>query len=140
MYAIGLEQIEVVLQAYKGWLQASLASQPLLFEDPRLRSKLPSEGGVYRIFEKGADWRSSVYVGKSGNLQNRIYRSHLMGNQSVSPLKRKLIQDGRCTDEKAVKRYLRDNCMIQFVLINDEAERMWFEHFAIAVLKPLYDD
>jgi hypothetical protein len=94
---------------------------------------------VYRILEKAAGWQSSVYVGKSGNLRRRIYGNHFMGNRGASILKRKLIRDGLYPDENAVKEYLSDRCLVQSLVV-DDYDRAYFEHFAVAILRPRYND
>ncbi len=105
-----------------------------------LYGTLPTVGGIYRIFEFGADWSSSIYVGETGNLQNRVYHNLLMGNRQVHTLKSKLIATGEFQNEDVVKQYLNDRCLIQICQLADERERSLFEHFAIAILKPKYND
>ena len=108
--------------------------------DGDLRDILPAKGGVYRIFEEGAEWNSSIYIGESANLQRRLYNNHLMGNRKASALKKKLIEKGNLADERAVKQYLKNKCLFQFIKVPDEADRKYFEHFAIAILHPKYND
>ncbi len=124
---------------YTKLLQDLLASPRRPF-DGALRRALPSNGGVYRIVESESDEQATMYVGLSSNLQNRIYRSHLMGNRTVSTLKHKLIQNGTYVDEIAVKEYLCAKCSVQFIELEDAAERNLFEHFAIAILRPAFND
>jgi len=45
-----------------------------------------------------------------------------------------------CTDERSVTEYLTEHCLVQFLEIEDERERNWLEHYAIAVLRPIYND
>jgi hypothetical protein len=63
-----------------------------------------------------------------------------MGNRRASTLKRKLINNGGCVNEEAVKKYLCEKCQIQYVIIDDDKERTYLEHFAVAILKPEYND
>lgn len=58
----------------------------------------------------------------------------------MSIVKRKLITQGKYLDESAVKQYLKDNCSVQVVIMDDKIERIAFEHFAVATLKPRYND
>jgi len=118
----------------------NLLSQPCLSFDNRLRANLPTTGGVYRILQTDSDGHETIYIGRSINLQNRIYRNHLMGNRRASTLKNKLIHCGRCVDENMVKEYLSAECTVQFVTIADETECKSFEHFAIAILRPKHND
>lgn len=133
--------MESVIARHKGLLERLLASPSIPF-DGDLHGALPIEGGVYRIHEKGADWQRSIYVGKSGCLHERIYRNHLMGNLESSTLKRKLINSGLCRNEADAKQHLKDQCSVQ-VLTTDhivDSEITWFEHFALAILRPRFND
>ena len=103
-------------------------------------SSLPESPGVYRIFETSAVFPATVYVGETENLRNRIYRSHLMGNTTVSTIKKKLVSSGRYADASAVKSYLRHDCSVQFIEVAAERDRMRFEHFAVAMLGPYFND
>ena len=132
-------QMNIIINHYRDLLLRLLVVPQVPF-DKNLHGTLPHKGGVYRVFESGADWKNSVYVGKSGDLQNRLYNDLLMGNLSSHPLKKKLIKTGRFADAVAVKQYLRDKCVAQFLLIAADNERTLFEHFAIAVLRPDFND
>jgi hypothetical protein len=83
---------------------------------------------VYRIFENGLD--ATLYVGQSTNLRPRIYRRYLRGSKRVSSLRRKLLRDGDLADEAAVNEFLARECRVQYLEIEDERERTWFEHVA----------
>ena len=130
--------MEATIARYKELLQTLLASPVFPFDD-NLRNALPTAGGVYRIFETHR-LENSVYIGKSTNLQNRIYGNHLMGNRRASTLKRKFIESGRYADENAVKHYLREKCSVQFITVDDDAERTSLEHFAVAIVRPAFND
>lgn len=103
-------------------------------------SSLPAEPGVYRIFESAAGSSATVYVGESESLRNRVYGSHLMGNTTVSPLKSKLLRTRRYPDAAAVKRYIRNDLSVQYVIIRSDIERMRLEHFTVAILGPYFND
>ena len=132
--------IELTVARYQERLYEFLTSPLVFIGDENLRNALPAQGGVYRIIETGADWLRSLYIGKSNNLQNRVYRNHLMGNRKVSTFKHKLIESKQYADAKAVKHYLKEKCSVHFITIDDEVERTGFEHFAIAILQPKYND
>jgi len=131
--------MDKTIAPYKEMLLSLLSSQQIPF-DENIRRALSQSAGVYRIFEIDALWQDSVYVGRTSNLQTRIYSDHFMGNRQASTLKRKLIKSGRFADETEVKEYLRDRCLVQFFELTDDTERKWFEHFAVAVLRPEYND
>ena len=130
--------MESIITRYANLLQELLTSPQLPF-DENLRSALPTKGGVYRILEEGADWQSSLYVGRSANLERRIYQMHFRGSSAVSTLRKKLMKRGPCASERAVIQYLRDEASVQF-LATEEVEMVFFEHFAVAILRPTYND
>ncbi len=136
---IGGVEMDNIINEYKNLLQTLLLNPQLPFDNALHRS-LPEKGGVYRIFEKDQSWQSSVYVGKTSNLSNRIYTNHLMGNKDASTLKKKLIKSGKFADKNDVKSYLQSKCLVQYVEVSDELYRTFFEHFAVSVLKPKYND
>lgn len=126
------------LEIFTPLLYQLLESQPVGMGDG-FTGQIPSGGGVYRIFETGSPVDSTVYVGKTGNFFERLYRNHLQGNQKASTLKRKLIDRGDFGSNQEVKDYFRGRCSVQFLPIDDEHLRHWFEYFAIATLKPRYN-
>ena len=126
-----------IIQKYIEKLLILISSCPIPFDD-NLHKNLPTEGGIYRVFKTSSDWRESIYVGKSSNLQERIYNNLLMGNIQSHTLKHKLINAG-FTNEK-VKQYLKNNCRVQYLEISDERQRSFFEYFTISILKPKYNN
>jgi hypothetical protein len=120
--------MDSIINDYSNMLQTLMSNSRLTFDDS-LHGSLPQEGGVYRIFEKEVT-RSSVYVGKTGNLRARVYQDHFMGNRESSILKKRLIATGRFANENAVKEYLHSNCLVQFIVVTDEKVRTFFEHFS----------
>ena len=128
-----------IIQKYIEKLLILISSRHIPF-DESLHGNLPTAGGVYRVFKRSSSWKESIYVGKTGNLRDRIYSNLLMGDSQAHTLKRKLIASGGLPNEEAVKRDLKDNCRVQYLEIADENERSLFEHFAISILKPKYND
>ena len=101
---------------------------------------VPETGGVYHIVLVEGDRQAPFYAGKTRNLRTRVLRNHLEGHQDRSILLRKMIRSGQSADEPLAKMFLKSNCLVQFLVIDDERERAWFEHFAIALLQPKYND
>ncbi len=132
--------MDSIIAEYKDLLLVLVSNSQLAF-DGSLRGALPEEGGVYRVFEKGCMWQNSLYVGttKTRSLRERVYQQ-LMGDRIASTLKKKLIDSGQCVDEDAAKTYLQSKCLVQCAVIADKKLRILFEHFAISVLKPQYND
>ena len=70
----------------------------------------------YAIFDKQD--RSTLYVGRTKNLRQRLYNNHLMGLQSNARLKKYLTEDPERPDIPtidAAKQYLIDHCYFQFI-------------------------
>lgn len=122
------------------YLIALISSKNYSF-DKTLRGSLPEEHGVYRIFEDGADWTSSLRIGRTdtGGLKQRIYQNHFMGNQDGN-IKAQLVKSGKFNNQEEAKNYLREKCKVQFIVIEDENERKWAEHFIISILQPQLSD
>ena len=131
--------MEAIIERYKEQLSALLGAPEVKF-GTGLTTELPQSGGVYRICETSAGTSRTIYVGKSENLKRRIHGDHLLGDRVASTLKRKLIRLASCENEADVKQYLKETCVVQFIEIDDGAERTGFEHFAVAVLRPVFND
>ena len=125
-----------------GFLRALLNESGLPF-DQKLRSSLPESHGIYRIFEVGPDWSSSIRVGRTkfaaGGLRQRIYQNHLMGDQSGN-IRAQLVSSERCANLDGAKEFLRERCRVQFLVIKDDQQRKWAEHFALSILQPDFSD
>jgi hypothetical protein len=122
------------------FLNALLEAPGLPF-DSKLRSLLPNLPGVYRIFETGADQSSTIRAGRTKSagdgLRQRVYGNHLMDNQPGN-VKAQLVASGRCADLNAAKEFLRSRCRNQVLVIEDNNQRKWAEHFMLSILQPDY--
>lgn len=79
---------------------------------------------VYAIFDKQDD--STLYVGRTKNLRQRLYNNHLMGPKSNARLKKYLTEDPERPDiptMEAAKQYLIDNCYFQYIPEPDIRQR-----------------
>ncbi|ASJ51921.1 GIY-YIG nuclease family protein [Bacillus cereus] len=84
-------------------------------------SQLPSAPGVYIIKSKIND--TVLYVGRTLNLQRRIYTNHLQGNLSTARLKKYLIEDpsrSEVVDLNSAKEFLKNQCYVQFIIIEND--------------------
>lgn len=124
------------------WLNELIAQTPLRF-DSKLRSSLPELHGVYRIVDSHGSASSTLRVGRTkqaiGGLRQRVYGNHYMGNQSGN-LRAQLVRGGRCSSLEETKRYIQDNCEVQFVIIEPDDARKWAEYFLLSVLRPDFSD
>ena len=127
---------------YVDYVKALVFSEQYSFGE-RLESVLPLEPGIYRIFENGSDWSSSLLVGRTrtatDELRYRVYQNQYIGNQR-SNIKAQLVKSGRFKDQDEAKKYLEEKCKVQFIIIEDENERKWAEHFILSILQPQFTD
>ncbi len=135
--------VTVTKNQLKDFLRDLLHADALPFDD-KLRSLLPDKPGIYRIFEMGSDWKSSLRVGRTdaeGGLRQRVYQNHLMGNQPGN-IRAQLVSDKtkRCSDSEKAKEFLITRCKVQFLVIEDDNQRKWAEHFILSILQPEYSD
>jgi len=122
--------------SYLRKLRKLLRVEPIRFHR-YIRSELPkNHGGVYRIFEK-RNKNKSLYVGKTrgNNLSQRIGASW----SGYHRLRIKLLKKYN-GDTKMVRNFMENKCRFQFIVIDSANKRTLFEHFAIAILRPVYND
>jgi hypothetical protein len=138
LHLVGVSMIEERIRKYSNLLKAMLA-EPTFPCSKVTPSSAPYKPGVHRVFRGSSEPSENVYVAETTNLAERIYQ-HLMANRRASTLKDKLITRGGMRNEDAVKHFLRQECAVQYVVVPDEKERIGFEHFAIAILQPQFND
>ena len=123
-------------------LDKLLSSSPIPF-DETIRSRLPAQHGIYAITVKGASHGDTLRAGRtktaSEGLRQRIYQNHLMGRQNGN-LRAQLVRDSICANMEEAKHWIRKNCVVQFVVVQDAEARRWAEHFVLSVLRPRYSD
>jgi hypothetical protein len=118
-----------------------LLESPHIAFDAHCLSSLPAKPGIYRIFDP-SDPVPTIRAGRTnakGGLRQRLYQNHLMGNQPGN-LCSQLIRYGVCSDRAAAKNHVRTKFVAQVLIIEDNRERAWLEHFMLALLMPLYSD
>ena len=86
-----------------------------------LENKLPV---IYAIFDKTDN--STLYVGRTKNLRQRLYNNHLMGPANNARLKKYLMEDPErpdIPDMETAKQYLIDHCYFQYIQEKDTRAR-----------------
>ncbi|MGO4695509.1 GIY-YIG nuclease family protein [Paenibacillus sp. 2TAB26] len=117
-------------------------SQPEIHFEFLVPSNLEILGAVYAIGIRGTD--QILYVGRTKNLQRRLYTNHLMGNESTARLKKYLTKDELLTAfavtvEKMLpepedirykkeayqlaKDYIRNHCYFKFLPLDESRLR-----------------
>ena len=123
---------------YKALLRMLVQSEKLDFGNA-LKNNLAKSSGVYRVVDRSDSQQKTIYIGQAKNLQRRVFRNHYAGSAKVSTFRKKLIKYA-VADETTISDYLRKCCVVQLIVIEDKPERIGFEHFAVAVLQPNYND
>ena len=139
MNQIAQETVLSKMKDAQGIADALLSSQHYDFSD-LVPSKLENKLAViYAIFDKQDG--STLYVGRTKNLRQRLYNNHLMGPQSNARLKKYLMEDPERPDiptMEAAKQYLIDNCYFQYIAEPDIRQRGQIEGLLSYLLNVRY--
>ncbi|MGB7532084.1 MAG: hypothetical protein WA977_03785 [Halobacteriota archaeon] len=79
-----------------------------------------------------------LYVGRSKNLQQRLYRNHLMGDSNSAPVKYRISEEKNITPEKA-KEFMRNHCHFKYLVVRDVLTRCILEAHLIGLLEPPFN-
>lgn len=135
------EMLQPRLQQLESQLCQLLLSTPLKF-DGSLRGNLPEAHGVYRIFSV-AQPDETIRAGRTKTaargLRQRVYQNHFMGDQKGN-LRAQLVADRECADIEDTKSFIRKNLVVQVLVVENDQERTWLEHFMLGVLRPRFCD
>lgn len=104
-------------------------------------SVLPEKKGVYIISELINNVELVLYIGRSKNLRNRIYRNHLMGSTTNARLKNYMIKDINhpCFDNIGLaKKYIKQKCYVRWIFEEDVKKRGALEGYFTAIFFPKY--
>lgn len=104
-------------------------------------SVLPMRAGVYLISEIIDGIEVTLYVGRSKNLQERIYRNHLMGDLTNARLKKYIVNDSAHPafgDKELAKKHIKTNCQVRWIFEDDFRRRGALEGYFTAKLFPKY--
>lgn len=120
-----------VIKRYETAMQELLSNTPRSFA-PDLNQHLPTSGGIYRVFEVDGNRHETLYIGRTRNLQQRLY-DDLYQEQATMTL-RGILE--RNPEIQSVKTYLEEHCMVQVAVVPNLEDRTYLTHFCIAVLRP----
>jgi len=116
------------------------STQPLAFRVIK-PSLLPDRSGVYLITEIVEGFENALYVGRTKNLQQRIYYNHLMGSIINARLKKYIIHDEKHScfgNVEMAKDYIRQHCWVRWIFEDDVRKRGALEGFFTAKYFPKY--
>jgi hypothetical protein len=97
----------------------------------------PETPGIYLISDHEL---TVIRAGKTNaTLRQRLYQNHLMGSQDGN-LPVQLINSGICGTQAGAKEWIRKNCSVRWLEVENARERGFLEHFMLAVLEPRFCD
>src|ERR1700739_351103 len=100
-----------------------LLKSSLIPFDEHLRGSLPESHGMYAIYARNAPpgrvLRAGRTITAAGGLRQRIYQNHFQGDQKGN-LRFQLVKEGMCTSMEETKPWIRTNCAVQWVVVEDE--------------------
>jgi hypothetical protein len=112
--------------------------------DETLRSSIPISPGLYAISKVNALPGDYLHAGRTGHgkrgLRGRVWDQHFGGGGrgAESDLVQKVQDFGFAQGRERAKAWIQLNCMVQWVVVEDEDTRKWAEHFLLSVLQPLW--
>jgi hypothetical protein len=136
-----METLQQRIEELTRLLNSLLAATPCSF-DESLRSNLPEKPGLYMIFTRSNGHEEVLRAGRTtgaGGLRQRVYQNHLMGDQSGN-LRAQLVRAQTCRDLKEAKAWVRANCYVRYLVVEDEDTLRWSEHFILSMLRPRFCD
>jgi hypothetical protein len=120
-------------------LQDLIEMPPVRF-DQQLKAALPKAPGLYAISMIGAPKGEYLYVGETAKgangLRGRVWEQHYQTGGSSSDLIEKVKVKGYARDAGEARRFIEQNCQVQWLELKDDALRAWAEHYLLAALKP----
>ncbi|MDR3583825.1 MAG: GIY-YIG nuclease family protein [Desulfosporosinus sp.] len=117
-----------------------LKLEPLKIK-PLSRLDFPRKGGVY-LFNTQDD--ECIYVGKTGDLRDRVFDIHLNGKgksrfrQALLGQKKTRMHIAAVTTEDEIDEYIQKMFLTRFMVIEIITLRGCTEDFLNAILKPIY--
>lgn len=118
-------------------LERLLSQAPLRFSQ-MTPSILPETAGIYLITKVENNVEIPYYIGRTRNMQKRLYSDHLMGGLSSAPLKKYLIDNHVCSTIEEAKEFIQKHCMARWIEEPNYRRRGAIEGFCTASLFPVY--
>ena len=124
-------------------LETLLAAPAFRFDDS-LRPRLPVKHGLYVIARRDRPKGEYLHAGKSlkakEGLRSRVWSQHFTqgGNRARSDLVQKVIDKGYADGRATAQTWIRANCLVQWLVEEDEDSRCWAEHYMLSVLRPIW--
>jgi hypothetical protein len=75
--------------------------------------------------------------GRSG-LLGRVWQQHYQTGGSPGDLIEKVRARGHAASAQEAREYIRQNCQVRWVVVENDDLRSWTEHYILALLKPIW--
>jgi hypothetical protein len=118
-------------------LKQLLSRPPVKFAE-MTPSLLPQVAGVYLITKLGRGTETPYYIGRTKNIQQRLYNRHLRGSLESAQLKKYLIDNQVCSTTEEAKEFILRYCAARWIEESDYRTRGAIEGYCTAVLFPAY--
>lgn len=112
-------------------LKELLKKEPLRFSHMKADT-LPEEPGVYLITRKNGNNETPYYVGRTKNINNRVYKEHV----KRTGFKKYLINETNCSTLKDAKNYATKYCAVRWLKEEKPEMRQMMEGYFTALLSP----
>lgn len=99
--------------------------------------EIPTNSGIYAIYDKKLD--AIIYIGRTQNLRRRLLGDHKRGNVEGSQFRKALGRHLDLKSEGEITVHISANCSFQFIEIGEFEDMVRLEHFATAILAPVFD-
>lgn len=126
-----LMNFDMIVKRYEAPLHELLSCVPRSFNE-NLPNHLPTNGGIYRVFTVDGPRHDTLYIGRTRNLQQRLYEDLYHGRHTMTL--RGILE--RNPEIDSVQEFLEESAHVQFAVVNSLEERTFVVHFAVAVLRP----
>ena len=120
---------------------AELLVQPKHAFDGSLRQQIPQQKGLYVITTRDLQ-PICLHAGQSPRakegLRSRVWSQHFTGGGqgAAGDLVQKVIDRGKAINKAEAQSWIRSNCLVQWIVVEDDDLRCWTEHYMLSLLRP----
>ena len=116
-----------------------LLGAPAFDFDENLRARLPEKPGLYviRTKEMPTEFLHAGGTRARASLKARVWGDHFTGN-GESDLIVKVINNGRARGADEAKVWIRSNCVVQWLVVEEEGFVCWAEHYMLGIVRPIW--
>jgi hypothetical protein len=133
------------------WINARLLESDVLLKqlldapcykfDDDLEKKIPIKHGIYAISKCGSEAGEYLHAGISkkgaNGLKGRVWEQHYKVGGSSGDLVEK-VKNKESKSAAAAREWIKLNCQVQYITVEDAIIRGWAEHYVLSVLRPIW--